>query len=165
MLSVRRLQIGQGELFRAIRLASLREAPDAFFSTVAIEQARSLASWCEQADASAEGPDRSTCIAFWGDTPIGIAALYRHPEGTDTGKILHAWVAPEHRHRGVGTALLDALFRWAAANGFRLIRATVAKENPGAIQFYRTVGFAPADDPACDPAGRPIFMKAVAPAP
>jgi hypothetical protein len=75
MISVRRIQIGEGDLFKRIRLASLRESPSAFASTYESALNRSSESWSEQADSTAQGSDRSTFIAFSGDSPIGIAAL------------------------------------------------------------------------------------------
>ena len=76
MITVRRIRIGEGGLFRQMRLTALRESPSAFGSTFESALRRSPESWSEQADSTAQGSDRSTFIAFSGDLPIGIAALY-----------------------------------------------------------------------------------------
>jgi len=161
MISVRRIRIGEGELFRRMRLTSLQEAPYAFSSTYESALRRSPESWSKQADSTAQGPDRSTFIAFSGDSPIGIAALYRHPEGTDAGEVLQVWVAPEYRNTGVASDLMGAVFRWAGENGFRIVLATITKENTRALEFYRKYGFNLADGASLDGSDDPVLMKEV----
>jgi ribosomal protein S18 acetylase RimI-like enzyme len=145
MVTIRRIQIGEHELFKRIRLASLRESPLAFGSTYESAIARTAESWREQADCSAQGSDRSTFIAFAAGSPIGIAALYRHKERKDLGELLQVWVAPEYRSTRVAVEVMDAVFHWAGANGFRKIVASVAKGNERALRFYRKYGFGPVD--------------------
>lgn len=141
MLSVRRIKIGEAELFKQVRLASLQEAPYAFSSTYESALQRSPQSWADQADGSARGADRATFIAFAGDVPVGIAALYRQVDTPATGEMLQVWVAPEYRSSGTAAALLDALFQWAGANGFQTVVATITQGNGRALKFYQKYGF------------------------
>ena len=141
MISVRRIQIGEGELFKQMRLTSLRESPSAFGSTYESALNRSSESWNEQADNSAGGSDRATFFAFSNDSPIGIAALYRDKERIDTGEVLQVWVSPEHRGKGVAVYMMDAVFRWARENGFRRVLATITQGNARALRFYQKCGF------------------------
>ena len=141
MLSVRRLRIGEGLLYKKIRLTSLQDAPFAFTTTYASALSRSPESWSEQADHSAGGPDRATFIAFSGETPVGLAALYRDKEGADTGEVLQVWVSPEQRGKGVAAAIMDALLRWAGENGFHRVRAGINPGNIRAVRFYQKYGF------------------------
>lgn len=141
MISIRRIQIGESELFRQMRLNALRESPSAFTSTYESALNRSSESWNEQADNTAEGSDRATFIAFSGDSPIGIAALYRDKERIDTGEILQVWVSPEHRGKGVALHLLHSVFQWARNNGFRTVLATITQGNARALRFYQKCGF------------------------
>jgi ribosomal protein S18 acetylase RimI-like enzyme len=161
MISVRRIRIGEGELYKQVRLMSLREAPYAFSSTYESALQRSSKSWSEQADATAQGSDRSTFIAFSNDSPIGIAALYRHSEGTEVGEVLQVWVAPEYRNAGVASKLMDAIFQWAGENGFRTIIANVTKKNTKALEFYRKYGFNLADDASLGDSDDFVLMKKV----
>jgi RimJ/RimL family protein N-acetyltransferase len=162
MISVRRIRIGEGELFKHMRLTSLRESPSAFGTTYESALRRSPESWSEQADSTAQGSDRSTFIAFSGDSPIGIAALYRNGEGTDVGELLQVWVSPEYRGQGVATDLMDAVFQWAGENGFRTVVATIAKGNARALRFYRQYGFKPANNAPLDGPHDPVvIMKEV----
>jgi ribosomal protein S18 acetylase RimI-like enzyme len=141
MILVRRIQIGEGDLFKQIRLTSLRESPAAFVSTYESAVNRTSNSWSQQADSTAQGSDRATFIAFSGDSPIGIAALYRDKETIDIGEVFQVWVSPEYRSKGVAVDIMDAVFRWAGENGFRAIRATITKGNERALRFYRKYGF------------------------
>jgi len=158
MLTVRRIRTGEGHLFRRMRLASLRESPSAFGATYESAQLRTLESWAEQADRTAQGTDRSTFIAFSGESPIGIAALYRMGEGTDVGELLQVWVSPEYRGQGVTTDLMDAVFRWAKENGFRTVVAGVARGNARALRFYQKYGFKPADESLRGGSGEGVYL-------
>lgn len=144
MLLIRRIQLGEAELFRSIRLAALHEAPGAFGSTYASALRRTPESWREQADSTACGPDRSTFLAFTGELPIGIAALYRGRRGSGTGELMQMWIAPEYRGRGIAKRMMDIVFQWAGDNQFRAIVVKVARNNARALRLYREYGFAPA---------------------
>lgn len=141
MLSVRRIQLGEGELFKQMRLASLHESPTAFSTTYESALARSAESWGEQADNSAQGSDHATFIAFSDDLPIGITALYRDGEKIGVGEVLQVWVAPEYRSKGVALNLMDAVFQWLSESDFQKIIIRVAKGNTRALGFYRKYGF------------------------
>ena len=159
MISIRRIRIGEGELFKQIRLSSLRESPYAFASTYESALNRSFESWSEQADSTAQGSDRSTFIAFAGNAPIGIAALYRDPERMDVGEVLQVWVCPEYRSKGVAIGVMDAIFQWAGENGFRTVLSSVKKGNERALRFYQKYGFKLADGASLDGPDDPIFVK------
>jgi GNAT superfamily N-acetyltransferase len=145
MIMVRRIQIGEGELYKRIRLAALRESPSAFSSTYESALNRTSESWSEQADSTASGSDRSTFIAFFNDLPVGIAALYRKTESVELGELLQVWICPEYRSKGIAVQVMDSVFQWAAENGFRTVLANIARGNERAVQFYRKYGFKLAD--------------------
>lgn len=145
MPKIRRLQIGEADLFKQIRLRSLQEAAYAFSSTYESALQRSEESWREQSDSTARGPDRAAFIAFSDEEPIGIAALYRLEDRTDVGKLLQVWVAPEHRGRGIAEDLMDAIFEWASKNNFHTILSRVRDGNTRAQQFYIKYGFSNSD--------------------
>jgi RimJ/RimL family protein N-acetyltransferase len=158
MISVRRIQIGEGELFKRMRLASLRESPSAFVSTYESARRRSPESWSEQADSTSQGSNRSTFFAFSGGSPIGIAALYRNGEGTDIGDLLQVWVYPEYRGQGVAIDIMDVVFQWAGENGFRTVVATITKGNARAQRFYQNYGFKPASEASLDGPDAPVVL-------
>jgi ribosomal protein S18 acetylase RimI-like enzyme len=145
MVLIRRIRLGEAELFRSIRLAALREAPRAFGSTYDSALRRTPESWREQADGTACGSDRSTFLAILDESPIGIAALYRLGTGSDTGELMQMWIAPEYRSRGIAKRIMDVAFRWAGNNQFRAIVVKVERNNTRALRLYREYGFAPAN--------------------
>lgn len=66
----------------------------------------------------------------------------RQPVGTRGRLWVDAlFVAPDHRRRGVATALLTACESWAKGAGVRVIGLRCT---PGAEEFCEAVGFAPA---------------------
>ena len=147
--TVRRLNAGEAALYRAVRLESLRESPEAFASTYESALARDHGSWRAQADGSASGKDRATFVVL-ADRPAGLGALYRDPDRPGEGELIQVWLAPECRGGAAAADLLAAIFAWAQANGFETIRAEVAPCNARALRFYEKHGFVRAEDQAED---------------
>lgn len=145
MITIRRIQHGEADLFKQIRLASLRDAPYAFSSTYDSASHRSAESWREQAECTAQGTNRATFLAFSEDSPVGIAALYRLEGQADVGEVVQVWVAPEYRGAGVARDLMNAIFQWAGENHFRTIKAGITLRNTRALKFYTKFGFSIAD--------------------
>ena len=146
MTTIRRIQIGESDLLKKIRLTSLQDAPYAFSSTYDSALQRSIENWREQADLSAQGSDRATFVAFSDDMPIGMAALYRLEDQVDVGEILQVWINPEYRGTSVAWELMDVIFKWAGENNFRKILAGVTKVNTRALRFYTKYGFSKIDE-------------------
>ena len=157
--TIRRLNVGEADLYRSVRLESLRESPEAFSSTYESAVCRSEDSWQAQADASASGRDRATFIVLT-DQPIGLAALYRDHDRPGEGELIQVWVSPEARGGKVAVDLMNTIFTWAASNGFESIRAEVTRNNPRALRFYEKHGFVRTD--ALDEPAR-ILTKRVEP--
>ncbi|MES2660487.1 MAG: GNAT family N-acetyltransferase [Verrucomicrobiota bacterium] len=138
--TIRRLNPGEADLYRVVRLESLRESPEAFATTYEAASNRTHESWVSQCEASAAGRDRATFIVL-ADQPVGLAALYRNGERPSEGELLQVWVSPAYRGGTVATELIDAVFHWAAANGFGMVRAEVTPDNVRALRFYEKCGF------------------------
>ncbi|MBX6341800.1 MAG: GNAT family N-acetyltransferase [Thermomicrobiaceae bacterium] len=62
-------------------------------------------------------------------------------ESADYGYIEDFCVDPEWRGRGVGSALLDYLARWAAGRGWARLDLDVQASNRDAVRFYQRHGF------------------------
>ena len=146
MRTIRRIQIGENDLFKQMRLTSLRDAPYAFSSTYDSALQRSAESWREQVVSTAHGTDRATFIAFADDVPIGIASLYRLEVQPGAGEMLQVWVAPEYRGTNTACDLINAIFKWAGENNFRKIIARVTDGNTRALKFYSRYGFIITDE-------------------
>lgn len=153
MITIRRIQSGEVELFKSLRLRALQDAPYAFSSTYEAALQRTDQSWQEQAERTARGADRATFFAFIDDEAIGMAALYRLEDQVQVGELLQVWVAPGQRGGQTARCLIDEVFAWASANHFCKIIAVVHRANQRAVQFYLRYGFSPLevlDPPALD---------------
>ncbi len=76
--------------------------------------------------------------ALW--AALVFALLEREPE---PGELLMDGIAVDAsaRGQGVGTALLERLYAYAALRGYERIRLEVIDTNPGARRLYERVGF------------------------
>jgi ribosomal protein S18 acetylase RimI-like enzyme len=121
---------------RDARLAALAEAPYAFASSVAREEAFTDEVWRERA-----GSGRT--FAAWADGVItGLATGF--PEDTGAGwHLVGMWVAPEHRGQGVADQLVGAVCELARQSGAASVTLWVTDVNDRARAFYRRLGFVP----------------------
>jgi mycothiol synthase len=91
----------------------------------------------------AANPDRT--LWFVADAPEGaLAGAIRselRPSGFITGYITQVAIAPEHRGRGIGSALIGAAARELVARGAVTIRLHVRSSNPDALRLYERLGF------------------------
>ncbi len=159
MSMIRRIRRGEGELFRSVRLTALKESPEAFGSTYESALLRSVESWKEQADGTAEGSDRATFLLTHEETPVGIVALYRDSERADQGEIIQLWIDPPLRGTGAAVELAEAVLEWARRNGFCRVVAAVFEGNHRSRGFLRKLGFLPLDDSSIKRDGQEILVK------
>jgi GNAT superfamily N-acetyltransferase len=82
-------------------------------------------------------------VAWDGAEPLGHAYLML----TDPAELGDVSVRPEHRRRGVASALTRAAEREARARGHDRLRLTVSDENAGAQALYRGLGYVDAGIP------------------
>ena len=135
MVSVRAIGSGDWELVRDVRLAALRDSPDAFASTYAREAAYTEQRWRgwfsdQFAMFLADLPDRAE--------PAGLAGVFDRDGGAS---LVSMWVRPDARGRGVGEALVDATAGWARARGRDTMYLWVAEANEPARRLYERYGF------------------------
>jgi GNAT superfamily N-acetyltransferase len=122
-------------VYRAIRLASLQEAPYAFGSTYEAEVGASEDSWRRRLS------DRTRFVAEVDGKVVGTVGA--GPGEFDGAAALTAlWVDPGFRGRGVGSALVDAVVDWAKGKGFNQVLLWVTEVNENAQRLYERHGFA-----------------------
>ena len=158
---IRRINTGESNLYSEVRLASLRESPAAFSTTYQTASERSLESWTDQADRSAEGPDRCTFLALDGVNPIGVAALYRDEDRKGVGELIQVWVAPKYRGSGVAGKLVRSIIGWAEDNGILRINTEVLDSNRQVIRFYEGVGFEVSSSMPCHSSSGVVLTQRV----
>ena len=78
-------------------------------------------------------------VARWGADIIGTGALVPHQAGT--AEIVRMSVAQQHRRRGIGRRILDALIAQARAQGFQRIILETTATWQEVIEFYLRCGF------------------------
>lgn len=70
--------------------------------------------------------------------PLGYAAGTLRPSGCVVGPV---YTVPEHRHEGVGRALLEAVQRWASGTGVPIVDISVAVGNDAGVAFLESLGY------------------------
>ena len=130
---VRPLATAEWRLYREIRLAALAQAPEAFSSTLAREEAFSEVVWRQRLSG------RNQFIAECQNEPCGLVGII--PDGPAAAELVSMWVHPAYRGRGVGGALVSAALDWAHERGARSVRLWVAEGNLSAENLYTAKGF------------------------
>jgi ribosomal protein S18 acetylase RimI-like enzyme len=128
-VEIRTLTTDEWALLREVRFASLRDAPEAFTSTVEREERYAPDVWQLRTGTSA--------VAFVDGTPAGIVGWFR-PEDGDHTLLVGMWVHPEHRRRGIASALVDHV---VAATAGEQLALHVLPTNVRAQTLYRASGF------------------------
>jgi GNAT superfamily N-acetyltransferase len=137
--AVRRLRAGEHALLRDLRLRALRDAPMAFGSTLAREQAFTPDVWEARAAAGAAGDEQ---VVFVVEPAGGLAMGRLDPADPTIAGLYSMWVAPEARGIGAGRALVEAVVGWAIERGVRTLHTSVAEGNEAAAALYAAAGFA-----------------------
>ena len=137
--AVRRLRAGEAALLRDVRLAALRDAPMAFGSTLAREEAFAPDVWETRAAAGAAGDEQ---VVFVAESEAGLAMGRLDDDDPTAAGLYSMWVAPRARGEGVARALVDAVIAWAAERGARTLTTSVAEGNAAAARLYAGAGFA-----------------------
>ena len=141
MIEIRRIKLGEGMLFKAVRLAALKNSPAAFSSTYDSAKSRTSESWHEQADSCATGKDRATFIAFEEKELIGIASVYRKENSATEADVIQVWIDSNFRGTNLAKDLMENVHQWAAGNNFKTLYAEVREGNNRALNFYQKLGY------------------------
>jgi ribosomal protein S18 acetylase RimI-like enzyme len=128
------------EFLRAMRLAALQNAPEAFVTTYAVEQRRPRNEWVDLLT-------RSRWVAARKDGKIvGIACLAAEDkEGPEKRFIESVWVTPGRRRQGLVRRMLEKLEDQARREGADDLQLWVLDTNDSAADAYVKLGFVWAD--------------------
>jgi GNAT superfamily N-acetyltransferase len=138
MVVVREVDADGWRPMRDMRLAALRDAPQAFASTYEREAAFAETDW--QRRIAAGGSFLAYSPEF-GAGPAGIAGGYE--AGPGVIELVSLWVHPRARGHGVGQALVEAVVGWARARGVSRVHLWVTEVNSSARLLYERCGFRP----------------------
>lgn len=131
---------------RTVRLASLRDAPDAFGSRYADWVDASEERWRARLTDVA-----FTVVARLDGQPVGVTSGSR---ADDSVELISMWVAPGQRGSGLGGRLIEEVVAWARALGLPTC-LTVRGDNGAAMRAYARAGFVDHGVPEDRPSGAP----------
>ena len=135
MLEIRQLLVDELERLRKLRLASLKDTPDAFGSTFQEVATYSEDRWRSQLQAL------PTFVAVLDGRDSGIVRGAPNSEQSTEAYLLSMWVAPHGRGLGIGEALIDTVIDWSRNKGYKQLVLDVSDSNYFAIALYTRKGF------------------------
>src|SRR5437867_2489524 len=107
-LEIRRIRPDEGSRLRALRLHALADAPTAFGSTLALEEAFPEDVWHQRAVDGAAGDDRVTFIAELDGRWVGLlTGLATGSTGAEP-MLVGMFVDGAARRHGIGCALVES---------------------------------------------------------
>ena len=139
---IRLLDSSDAEMYRELRLRSLREHPEAFLTTYETEKEKPI----EHTRQNLRKTDRNFTLGCFTDNHelVGMVTFVRetNPKISHRGNVYAMYVAPEYRKRRYGYALMSELIRQAEkCPGLEQIYLTVVSPNTAAKKLYESVGF------------------------
>ena len=148
-ISVRALGDEDWQVYRDIRLAALKESPDAFAAKADQEQQLDETFWRERMSRSrrlvAESEGRPVGVVSVGD----VVDTDDLDEDGDTDEVaaelFGLWVTPDLRGQGVAWKLVQAGVEQARSEERDHVVYWVGTDNGGAVAFASSFGFRPTD--------------------
>ena len=138
MVVVRAATMEEWQVLRDIRLAALRDAPNAFGSTHAEQAASIEADWRRRIS---RGGTFFAYVPENADEPAGLVGGFQENPGTV--ELVSLWVRPQARGLGVGEALVAAVINWAKARNATSVHLWFTEMNFHARMLYERCGFSP----------------------
>jgi GNAT superfamily N-acetyltransferase len=138
-ITVRPLGEDDWQDYRSVRLAALRESPEAFAATAAEEEAYDEDFWRERMRRSAR------LVAERDGEAVGVVSVGWARADTAAGELFGLWVRPDARGTGVATTLVKEGARLATDRGQSHLVYWVGTENGRAVAFASGIGFRPTD--------------------
>lgn len=148
-MGIKRLTPDDAESYRALMLCAYDDVPETFTATVAERESLPMDFWRARVAVDfgeADGAPERVYGAFEGDELVGVAGLrFQHrPRTRHKAWLFGMYVLPDHRGRGLGRELLEAVLEGARSrDGVELIQLTVSESNIAGCRLYETCGFEP----------------------
>ena len=136
MFEVRLLVLNDAAAFRALRLESLQEHPEAFGASYETEAEQPNEFFVERLE------NNTVFGGFRGSDILGIVGFYSQQAAKlrHKGVLWGMYVREAARGSGLASALLDAVVEHARGN-VELLQLTVVTSNKRACRFYERCGF------------------------
>lgn len=143
MYQIARIQPGQGQLLRAIRLESVHHNNSAF----AISQTQLLGlshdQWEQACSSAMIGQRNAIFLARDAHHVIGMVGcqIDASPKMRHAGIVWGMYVNPAHRGKRVGTQLIQQVVAHGEHVGLHMLKLSVTTNQDAAIELYRRAGF------------------------
>ena len=136
-ISVRRLAPGEVELFQAVRLAALRDSPDAFGETLEVAL---QSDWHTRTVRGSTLSDRAAYVAVSAEHAIGMVFVNcaLPPEPAFLGGM---WVDQAFRRHGIGRSLVECALEFLRGAGQVQVSLWVTSTHDEIFSFYESLGF------------------------
>ena len=140
-MEIRALEAEEIDIHRELRLRALRDAPDSFADAYDEVAAKPRSYWEEHTRGCTETNFAVMFLAAHEDRVLGSTYGFKDRERDDTARVGGMWVDPTVRGKGVGRALLEAVFAWARSCGLKRIALWAPAHNPAALALYTHASF------------------------
>lgn len=133
---IRQLNKDDAAVFKSIRHAGLVSDPGAFSSTIEIEQSFSVE------DYAARLENNTVFAVFTPDGSLAAVAGFRQMGGNSAhrGEVWGVYVSPDHRGKGLGRQMMEALLEYARAR-VEIVELAANNSNAASVALYRSLGF------------------------
>jgi Acetyltransferases, including N-acetylases of ribosomal proteins len=139
---IRKLQPHESTVYREVRLACLKNAPQFFGSTY--EEEILNPKFFFETYIETDSPDHVMFGAFDGERLIGITGFNRmaRMRASHRGELVQVYVEPGYRGQNVGETLLRHVLDYAfTQEGLEQVQLSVIASNKTAIKLYEKLGF------------------------
>lgn len=143
MISIRPVQPYEWRTYQALRLNALRDSPDSFGSTYALESAQAEHFWMERIEAACASQTDCVLFAEKEGQACGLAWCKLSAAEPGLADIYQMWVTPCSRGLRAGYGLLDVAVQWAKGKKVTRVRLGVTQSNEPAVGLYTSYGFIP----------------------
>jgi len=157
--TIRALYPDEWAVYRALRLRSLADAPDAFYSTLASESARTADDWAARLSAAAVSGKDCPLVAELDGQPAGLCWAKMDGVNPELMHLYQMWVAPECRGHGVGQGLLETALDWGREREVRFVELDVTLGNSSAQRLYERAGFKAVNSPSPMRTGSALMLQ------
>lgn len=137
---IRRLEVPDASVYRALRLRALREHADAFTSSFEEEKIRPLVDTERRLHAVEHGKLWGAYVAGEMAGMVGLSFEARI-KNRHKGLLVSMYVAPEYSGNGLGLSLVNTVLQEARASGLQMVTLTVTDSNHAAMALYQKCGF------------------------
>lgn len=131
------------EAYKALRLASLKDSPDSFGSTLERESAFTEKVWRSRLTLSDNPVHILPLVALSHGKPVGLATGAVHSYQDETAHIYQMWIVKPYRGLGIARDFLERIEAWANALELTSLSLAVTTRNASAVRLYQSAGFVP----------------------